>query len=478
MTNRTVLAIDIGAESGRAIGVAFDGKRLTINELHRFPNVSVQVHDTIHWDILRLWHDVQDGIAKATSQHHIDSIGLDTWAVDFGLLDRAGHLIGNPVHYRDHRTDGMVEYVLEQVPRAEVFAQTGIQFMQLNTLYQLASMVKADHPALKEAAHFLTVPDLLYYWLTGVRILEYTNATTTQCFNVQTGTWATDLLNRLHIPTHIFGEVVNPGQILGIMGDIPVVVAPHHDTGSAVVGVPAQTEHFAYISSGTWSLLGLELPAPVINDAALRANVTNEGGFGKTVRFLKNIMGLWLIQQSKRVWDAEGHEHSYGELAELAKHADPFISLVDPDDSTFLAPGDMPARIRDFCQRKGQPIPSSIGALSRCIFESLALKYRYVLDLEIALTGRRVEAVHIVGGGSQNALLCQMAANAMGRPVLAGPVEATALGNAISQLIALGELASVHEGRRLISDSFPLTIYQPQDSEVWETAYQRFRSLL
>ena len=478
MAKRTVLAVDIGAESGRAIGVGFDGKRLDINELHRFPNVSVQVRDTLHWDILRLWHDVQDGIGKATSQLHVDSIGLDTWAVDFGLLDKQGHLLGNPIHYRDSRTDGMLEYVFERVPRAEVFAQTGIQFLQLNTLYQLASMVKADHPALQQAAQLLTVPDLLYYWLTGVRVLEYTNATTTQCFNVQTRQWATDLLNRLNIPTHLFGEVANPGQILGKRGDIPVVLAPHHDTGSAVVGVPAQTDNFAYISSGTWSLLGLELPSPVINAAALEANVTNEGGFGNTIRLLKNVMGLWLIQQAKRTWDAEGQEYSYAELAELATQASAFVTLVDPDYATFFAPGDMPGRIREYCQLKNQPVPESVGAVARCIFESLALKYRYVLDLQIKLTGKAVDTMHIVGGGSQNALLCQMTANAIGRPVLAGPVEATALGNAISQLIALGEVASVREGRQLISESFPLTTYQPQESAAWEAAYQRFCTLL
>lgn len=478
MTQRTVLAIDIGAESGRALGVGFDGTRLSLEEMHRFANIPVQVRETLHWDVLRLWHDVQDGIARATAKTRIDAIGLDTWAVDFALLDAAGNLIGNPVHYRDARTNGMMDQVFAAVPRAEVFARTGIQMLPFNTLYQLASMVKAHHPALRSAQTFLTVPDLLYYWLTGVKALEYTNATTTQCFNVGAQEWATDVLTALDIPTHLFGEVIDPGQILGKVGEIPVVVAPHHDTGSAVIGVPAQIENFAYLSSGTWSLLGMELREPVINDAALQANVTNEGGYGGTIRLLKNIMGLWLIQQAKRTWDAEGQEHSYSELADLARSTDPFVSLIDPDHPAFLAPGDMPTRIREFCKQHGEPIPASIGAMSRCIFESLALKYRYVLELLIMLTGRQVDVLHIVGGGSQNALLCQMTADATGRTVLAGPVEATALGNALTQLIALGSLRSVEEGRRLIRDSFPLRVYEPEQTAAWTSAYGRFSKLL
>ena len=473
MTHRTVLAVDIGAESGRIIAVRFDGQRLHTDEIYRFPNVPVKVGQTLHWDILRLWQDVQIGIGKAA---HPDSIGIDTWAVDFGLLDRAGKLIGNPVHYRDQRTDGVAERVFGIVPRAEIFAQTGIQILPFNTLYQLASL-RGD-PSFEMADRLLTIPDLLYYWLTGVKVNEFTNATTTQCFNTQTGDWAFDLLDKLNIPRRLFGEVQAPGQTLGTFNGIPVMLAPHHDTACAVVGVPAQSEHFAYLSSGTWSLLGLELSHPVVTPQALAANLTNEGGYGGTFRFLKNIMGLWLFQETRRTWLAAGDVSTYEVLIGMAEQAEPFAALINPDDPMFLAPGDMPARIRHFCERTGQSVPNSSGAIVRCIFESLALKYRYVLRQLTAIADRTVDTIHIVGGGSQNALLCQMTADATGCTVLAGPVEATALGNALVQLIALGELRSIHEGRALIRDSFPLTQYTPRDTAQWDAVLPRFAALI
>ncbi len=475
MARKTVLAVDIGAESGRVLAVHFDAQQLHTEEVYRFANVPVAVHKTLHWDILRLWADVQTGIAKVGQA---DSIGIDTWAIDFGLLDKAGHLLGNPVHYRDSRTNGMLEYVFSKVKRDEVFDQTGIQILPFNTLYQLASMVKSDDPVLGSAASFLTIPDLLYYWMTGVKLNEYTNATTTQCFNVQKREWAFDLLDKLDIPTQIFSPVTMPGEVCGNYNGIPVVVAPHHDTGSAVVGVPAESEHFAYLSSGTWSLLGLELHEPIVNEAAFQVNMTNEGGYGNTTRFLKNVMGLWLLQESRRTWEADGETYSYEALVELARQSHALISLIDPDDSTFLAPGDIPSRIRAYCERTRQQVPDSTGAVVRCIFESLALKYRYVLRQLADLTGKRIEVLHTVGGGSQNALLCQMTADATGCTVMAGPVEATALGNALVQLIALGEIGNIAEGRALVRASFPLTVYEPRDMERWIEADSKFCKLV
>lgn len=475
MSAKSVLAVDIGAESGRVIIVRFDGQRLALEECYRFANVPVLVENTLHWDILRLWNDVQAGIRKAGKA---DSIGIDTWAIDFGLLDSAGHLIGNPVHYRDHRTDGIPETVFARVPRAELFAQTGIQILPFNTLYQLVSLVQRHDPSLESAQRLLTIPDLLYYWLTGVPVNEFTNATTTQCFNTVAGDWAFDLLEKLDIPTRLFSPVSHPGEILGTSEGIPVVLAPHHDTASAVVGVPAQNSNFAYISSGTWSLLGLELASPLVNDQAFAFNVTNEGGYGKTSRLLKNIMGLWLLQESRRTWLAQGQEYSYERLATMAQQSPPFVSLIDPDDARFLAPGDMPSRINALCRKTGQPEPQNVGAFARCIFESLALKYRFVLRRLLALTGRRVEALHIVGGGAMNSLLCQMTADATGCRVVAGPVEATALGNAVVQLVTLGEIGSIAQGRSLIADSFALTTYEPQNTSQWDEVDKRFQGLV
>ena len=475
MVRKTVLAVDIGAESGRVLAVHSDGKRLETEEVYRFANIPVTVHNTLHWDILRLWNDVQTGIAKVEQPV---SIGIDTWAIDFGLLDRAGHLLGNPVHYRDNRTDGMCDYVFSKVSREEVFAETGIQILPFNTLYQLVSLVKNNDPILESAAAFLTIPDLLYYWMTGVKINEYTNATTTQCFNVQKREWAFDLLDKLDIPSQIFAPVTMPGQICGNFNNIPVVVAAQHDTGSAVVGVPAESEYFAYLSSGTWSLLGFELPEPIVNDASFKVNMTNEGGYGNTTRFLKNVMGLWLLQESRRTWEVAGMAYGYEELVEFARQSKALVSLIDPDDPVFLAPGDIPSRIRAYCKQTGQPVPESTGSIVRCIFESLALKYRYVLRQLVMLTSRHVEVLHVVGGGSQNPLVCQMSADATGYKVLAGPVEATALGNSLVQLIALGELGSIAEGRALLRASFPLTVYEPHDIESWDAADSRFIRLV
>lgn len=454
----TVLAIDLGAESGRVMAVHFDGSRLQLEEVYRFSNHALLVNGSLHWDILGLWREVQVGIGR--SRGRPASLAVDTWGVDFGLLDRNGNLIGNPVCYRDQRTEGMMDAVFERVAKADVFAQTGIQFMAINTLYQMMSLVGSPH--LQIAERFLTVPDLLNFWLTGTQVCEFSNATTTQMLNPYSGYWATEMLDTLGIPTHIFPEVVQPGTHLGTFNAIPVLAPACHDTGSAVAGVPTETENFAYISSGTWSLVGLEVMGPVVNQAALTINASNEGGVYGTFRLLKNVMGLWLLQQCRATWQKAGRAYSYAELVVLAESAKALQSIVDPNDDRFLPPGDHPAHIRDFCQRSGQLLPQTDAAIARCVFESLALAYRDVLlDLQ-ALTGRTIEVIHVVGGGARNRLLNQLTADATGIPVLAGPTEATVIGNALVQLISLGELTHLKEGRQLVANSYRLERFEPQ----------------
>ncbi|HVU11683.1 MAG TPA: rhamnulokinase family protein [Phototrophicaceae bacterium] len=476
-----VIAVDLGAESGRVARVNFDGSRFDLEEIHRFPNIPVQVSKTLHWDALRLWHEISTGIEKAAfSDANADAagIGIDGWGVDFALLDRDGKLVGNPVHYRDTRTDGLYEWVFARVARREVFERTGIQFMIINTLYQLASMVAADSAQLQAATTYLSMPDLLNYWLTGEKTCEFTHATTTQMYNPRAGDWDRWLMTEVGIPADLFGAIVQPGTRIGAYRGIPVIAPATHDTGSAVVAVPTTTPNYAYLSSGTWSLIGLELDAPVITDAAYAANVTNEGGVNGTFRLLKNVMGLWIAQQCRATWKAQSQAYSYDDLTRLANDAQPFRSLVDPDDPAFLPPGDMPSRIREFCKKTNQPIPETPGQVMRTVYESLALKYRQALEDMIALSGRMVEKLHIIGGGTQNKLLCQMTADALGRVVVAGPVEATALGNAITQLIALGELGSVAQARTALSRTITTEVYEPKDGAAWTEAYERFQRLV
>jgi rhamnulokinase len=477
-TTPTVAAIDLGAESGRVMVAALDDQQLSLNDVHRFANTSVRVHNTLYWDILSLWSEVEIGLNLCCAAQKPAAIGIDAWGVDFALLDRNGQLLGNPVHYRDARTEGMLELACELLSREEIFRTTGIQFIPINSLYQLLSLVQTSNPLLEVAHTFLTIPDLLNYWLTGEIACEFSNATTTQCYNPEKGGWAGDLLGRLGIPVDIFPRIVSPGARLGDYQGIPVIAPACHDTGSAVAAVPTATSRFAYLSSGTWSLLGVEVPDAILSEAALTANLTNEGGVVGTFRLLKNIMGLWLVQQCRSTWVGKGKKYDYQTLTQMARQAAPFGSLVDPDYPSFLPPGDMPARIADFCRKTGQELPEGVGATIRCVLESLALKYRYVLDLLVDVSGQPVDVLHIIGGGSQNELLCQMAADATQRPVIAGPVEAAALGNALVQWIALGELGSIGEARALVRDSFELVTYQPCSPEPWDDAYSRFKPLL
>ncbi len=491
---KNFLAFDLGAESGRAVGGCFDGERLSLQEIHRFANGPTRIHDHLYWNALNLLAHIKEGLAKSVAQVEgpLTSLGLDTWGVDFGLLDKNGELIGNPYHYRDSHTDGMVEKACKVVPRSEIFAQTGIQIMQINTLYQLLALAQAQSPALEIADSLLMMPDLFNYWLTGQKRAEYTIASTSQCFNMQAGQWATDLLTQLGLPTSIFEEVVQPGtQIGSLLPDLvtsaglqealPVIASGCHDTASAVAAVPVATENannFAYISSGTWSLVGVELPQPVINEQSLAYNFTNEGGVQNSVRLLKNLGGLWLVQECRRIWATQGEKLSYADLTHLATESPPFGALVDPDDPTFLAPGDMPARLADFCSRTGQTPPHSQGAFIRCALESLALKYRWAIERSEELSSQVINIIHIVGGGTQNRLLNQFTANATGRPVVTGPIEATAIGNILIQMLAMGQISSLSEGRDIVRRSFPVETYQPEDGPAWEAAYERFVKLI
>lgn len=471
MTRQTVIAVDLGAESGRVMAVHYDGSRFDLEELHRFTNPVTEVHGTLYWDILHLWRNIQMGIEKG-KQYAPLSIGVDTWAIDFVLLDAQGNLLSNPVMYRDSRTDGMMDVAFTKVPKREIFAQTGIQFMQINTLYQLLSMAEAKSPILDQAATFLTIPDLLNYWLTGEKVCEFTNATTTQMFNPQAATWATEMLVQLGIPTHIFPEVVQPGIKLGEYEGIPVIAPATHDTGSAVAGVPTQNANYAYISSGTWSLVGVEVPDAIITDDAFMANVTNEGGLDETYRLLKNVMGLWILQQCRATWAADGHEYSYSDLVELAGQAPSLQFLFDVDDARFLTAGDHPQHIQDWCAENNAPVPQTHGEIVRCVLESLVLKYRAVIDTIEALAGQSIEVIHIVGGGTQNTLLNQFTANATGKTVITGPIEATVLGNAAVQFIANGVLADITQARAVIAAMGETKTYQPQDNVQWQAAYE------
>jgi rhamnulokinase len=480
---RHYLALDLGAESGRAIvGTILNGS-LSLEETHRFLNQPIAKPSGLHWDVSRLWCEIKKGIAASAVQFPLVSLALDSWGVDFALLGQGGKLLGDPYHYRDRRTDGMLEVAFTRLPREEIFAQTGTQFMQINTLYQLLSMVIAKDPQLEAASIFLTIPDLFNHWLSGQIICEFTNATTTQCFNPLSRSWAVPLLEALGIPSRIFPSICEPGTHLGGMltavanetgaSSIPIIAPACHDTGSAVVAVPAEKENFSWLSSGTWSILGTEVRQPVLSEKSLAYNFTNEGGIFGTWRLSKNIMGLWLVQECKREWNL-----SYDELTRLAAEAKPFLAVVDPDNTLFLHPGNMPEKIRKVCAESGQPTPETQGEIIRVALESLALKYRFVLEQLEELAGQHLEPLHIIGGGVKNRLLNQFSAEATGRTVIAGPMEATAIGNILMQAIALGNIGSISDARLLVRRSFAIEEYHPGDGEDWDRAYAKLKSLL
>lgn len=491
------LAVDLGASNGRLLLGQWDGAGFKLQEIHRFPNGPVTILGNMYTDALGLWTEIKNGLMRYAAQHaeSPSGIAIDTWGCDYALLDERGRLLGNPAHYRDPRTNGVLEQAFAVVPRAEIARVTGLQIMQLNTLFQLYSMRWHGDAQLDQAKALLMIPDLFHFWMTGERIAEYTIASTTQMLRAADGQWAVELLKKLDIPTSILPQIVQPGTIVGpllrtilqevgIHGELPVIAGASHDTASAVAGVPGLDAHSMYISSGTWSLIGVETRKPIITQAALDHNFTNEGGVGGTIRMLKNATGLWLLQESRRYWEREGMEITWPAMLQQAESAAPFRSLVNPDAHDFLAPSAMPETIRNYCRKTGQPEPGTVGEVVRCCLESLALRYRGVVEaLEEVLTsadgvpGPRIKTIRIMGGGSQNRMLNQFVADSTQRTVVSGPAEAAALGLMMVQAIATGHLSSLEEGRAAIAASVAQEVFEPRDQQAWDDAYGRFLQL-
>ena len=471
MSSKSVLAVDLGAESGRVMRLNFDGTKFIFEEIHRFPNIPVEASGTLYWDVLSIWHEIQTGIAKSPCA---DSLGIDCWGVDFALLDKNGKLLSNPLNYRDKSSSGMMEWVFQQVPKKELFQRTGTQSVSRNGIYRLAYLVKIQSPVLEACTTFLTIADLFNYWLSGNKSCEYTHVTTQQLYNPNQNDWDYETMDVLGIPQNLFPEVLKPGTQIGKFNEIPVILPACHDTASAVAAVPSITPDYAFLSSGTWSLLGLELDKLILNDEAFEANLTNEGGYGDTNRFLKIIAGLWLVQQSVKTWAEEGNSYHYEQTVSMAEKASPFLAFIDPDLPEFIPAGDMPSRIRDFCRDSGQRVPQTHEEILRVIYESLAMKYRYFLNLIMKISGKEVNKLHVLGGGSLNRLLNQFCANAMQIPVIAGPAEATSIGNAMVQLISIGEIRDHQEAREIIIDSTSLNYFEPQQEKIWNEQFERY----
>jgi len=484
------LAVDLGAASGRVLLGRWDGNRIGLNELHRFPNGPVTIRGHQHWDVLRLWTEIKAGIARYAQQHGspLLGIGVDTWGVDFALLDSRGNLVGNPYHYRDSRTDGIMESAFQKMSREQIFKQTGNQLIQFNTLFQLFSMAQKNDPQLEMAHTLLMMPDLFHYWLTGRQATEFTIATTTQMYDIRRRYWATQVLTELEIPTGLAPSVVFPGTILGqlpqqliedtdLSQPVHVITPAGHDTSNAIAAIPGLDYQSVYISSGTWSLMGVEIPEPIINDQTLALNFTNEGGIDNKINLLKILTGLWLLQESRRQWRRKGSDYTWQELLALGEQAEPFQCLVDPDSPDFLNPTDMNEAIGSFCRRTGQPEPDGVGAVVRCCLESLAFNYRKTLEDLESVMGRQLDVIRIVGGGSQNGLLSQFTADVCQRLVITGPVEATALGNILLQVIATGHLPDIEAGRQVLAASIEQQEFEPSSTEDWQEAYGRFKKL-
>ena len=489
MAEDKFLALDFGAGSGRAILAKVDDK-ITLQELHRFHNPQIRILNHYYWDLPYLFNELKKGLSASARAGHRDllGVGVDTWGVDFGLVGKDHTLLGYPVCYRDNRTEGMMEAVFRRIPQEELYRITGIQFMSFNTIYQLYSLVQNDSPLLQSAERVLFMPDLFNYLMTGERTCEFSVASTSQLLNARDRRWHATLLEKLSLPAHWFMPVMDPGTIIGPLleevrqetglADVEVISSAGHDTASAVAAVPASAGNWAYLSSGTWSLIGIETERPIIDEHSYAAGFTNEGGVENTVRFLRNVMGMWLFEQCRAQWEKEKGKLSYDELIGQAQTAKPFTAVINPDDARFLNPADMPAAIISFCRDTGQSSPQNHGEMVRTIFEGLAFKYRYVLEQIQNMRNVKLDVLHIVGGGSQNDLLNQFTANATGLTVLAGPVEATALGNVIVQAMAKKVIGSLQEGRELIARSFQVKTFHPQQKNVWQEMYEKNKSLL
>lgn len=471
MKTNQILAFDFGASSGRAMLSRLENGKMVIEEIHRFANEPVEVAGHLYWDVLRLFHEIKQGILKANAAGGFDSIGIDTWGVDFGLLDEHGELLGNPVNYRDIRTEGMQEEFYKTMPREELYAETGIQQVDLNTVYQLQYLVKYRKATMAEAKTLLLIPDLFAYFLTGAKRIEYTNASTTGLLDPRTKTWNEKVLAALGLKKELFGELIKPGETYGNLlpeiceelhcESVPVIAVATHDTASAVVSVPTQEKDYAYISCGTWSLFGTVNDQPILTEQSRQIGFTHEGASDGKIRYLKNIMGLWLIQQSRQEWKRQGLDVSFDEMERAAKEAEPFRCFVDPDAKDFVAPGNMPKRVQEFCKRTGQYVPQTMGEILRCIYQSLAFKYRYSTEMLEKLIGHELPVIHMIGGGIKDQLLCSMASDYCNKLVMAGPVEATVTGNAAVQLMAFGKIKDLNEARAIIAESFPIKRYQP-----------------
>jgi rhamnulokinase len=485
MARKVALAVDLGASGGRVVSGAFDGRLLELEELHRFENGPVPLAGQLVWDLPRLWQEVTEGLRAAAARHGqgVSSVGVDTWGVDFAFLGSDGGLLANPVCYRDPRTSGMCAVAEAIVPRPEIFAATGLQFMEINSLYQLLALARGSSSVLAAADRLLMIPDLFHWLLCGATSNERTNASTTQCFDPGTGDWAFPLLERFSLPRGIFGPISQPGTNLGPLRpevsimtgltQVDVILPGTHDTASAVAAVPADEPpssrpDWCYVSLGTWALVGAELDRPLLSPECLARNFTNEAGVGETTRLLKNLCGLWLVQQCRAAWQRAGQAWSWDQLTALAAEAPPLVTIIDPNDPSLVAPTDMPAAIRALARAAGEPVPETTAATVRAALESVAAAIRRTLVELDGLVGRRVSRVHVVGGGVQNALLCQMIADATGRPVVAGPVEATAIGNLLVQLLARDGAVDLRAVRRVVRDSFEPVQYTPRDTARWE----------
>ena len=484
---KKVLAIDFGASSGRAIVGIFDGERVALEEIHRFSNDPVILGGTMYWDVLRLFHEIKQSLIKA-KPYDVESVAIDTWGVDFGLIDKDGRLIDNPVHYRDARTNGMLDEAFKLIPKDDFYNATGNQFMEINTAFQLLSLVKSRPELLERADKMLMMPDLFSYFLTGEKKAERSIASTTQLFDQNTKDWSKETVKALGINEEILPEIIESGSVIGTLSKelceeldikpIKVIAVCGHDTQSALVAAPANNNDFAFLSSGTWSLLGTELDEPIINEKSLALNVTNEQGYAGKTSFLKNIIGLWLIQESRRQWIREGREYSFMELETLAKEAEPFKCFIDPDAPEFTPAGNIPKRIREYCEKSGQYIPQTVGEIMRCIYESLALKYKAAISELEECTGKKFETLYMIGGGTKDKFLSALTANSCGITVSSGPVEATAMGNVLIQLMAQGEVEDLFHAREIVRASEKISYFEPENTDEWEKAYEKYEKVI